>query len=103
LIFENCQSPLEQIFISSLFLLFIKNGILGFSITPHLPDIEDSIKNYRKNHKGILKHIDNYKDATEDLNLTNFKTFFKKTYYHTPKNNDTILCKSSKVFIIIIV
>ncbi|MEG0926788.1 endonuclease domain-containing protein [Chryseobacterium sp.] len=85
LIFENCQSPIERIFISSLLLLFIKNGILGFSITPRLPDIEDSMRNYRKNHKAILKLINNYKDTTGDSNLTNFKTFFKETYINVGK------------------
>ncbi|MDQ1855788.1 endonuclease domain-containing protein [Chryseobacterium sp. WLY505] len=89
LIFENCQSPIERIFISSLLLLFIKNGILGFSITPRLYDIEECMKNYRKNHKAILKLIENYKDDTGDFNLTNFKTFFKQKYIDIGKYTET--------------
>jgi hypothetical protein len=83
LIFENCQSPIERIFISSLLLLFIKNGILGFSITPRLPDIESSIRNYRKNHKGILELIKSYKDLSGDSDLANFKKFFQEKYIDT--------------------
>lgn len=80
LIFENCQSPIERIFISSLLLLFIKNGILGFSITPRLPDMEVGMKNYRANHKAILKLIENYKNVTGDSTLTNFELIFKEKY-----------------------
>lgn len=80
LIFENCQSPIERIFISSLLLLFIKNGILGFTITPNLPDMEEGMKNYRSNHKSILKLIKSYKDTTGDLDLTNFEKSFKEKY-----------------------
>lgn len=80
LIFEICQSPIERIFVSSVLLFFIKNGIMGFSITPKLPDIESSIANYRENHKGILKLIKSYKDKTGDLTLENFKQNFTERY-----------------------
>ncbi|MBS7255984.1 endonuclease domain-containing protein [Flavobacterium branchiicola] len=80
LIFENCQSPIERMFISSLLLLFVKNGILGFTITPKIPDIESTMKIYRDNHKKMLKIVESYKVKTGDLNLINFELSFRKTF-----------------------
>jgi hypothetical protein len=84
LIFENCQSPIERMFVSSLLLLFIKNGILGFTVTPKLDDAEMGMKIYRENHEGILNMVDSYKKSTGDLNLKNFESTFKE------------LCKTTK-------
>lgn len=101
LIFENCQSPIERIFVSSLLLLFVKNGIVGFSITPRLPDIEDSMSAYRNNHKAILKLIENYKHSSGDYTLSYFKTFFKENYIDVGKYTEDDYCEICEHYYIV--
>lgn len=77
-IFKYCRSPIEKIFVNSLVLLFLKNGIMGLHITQPLKDAETEIANYRTAHKNIMHLAEQYKKNSGDNEMKNFESFFQK-------------------------
>ena len=71
-IFKYSESPIERIFLNSLILLFIRNGMPCLHFAPPAKDVLKYIDNYRNIHLAIMKHIDSYKNATGDHELLNF-------------------------------
>ncbi len=77
-IYDNCESPIERIFLSSLMLAFIRNGFPCLHFTPPAKDVEENIKNTRETHLGIMRFIESYKTATGDTDLSNFQNALLK-------------------------
>lgn len=78
LIYQYCESPIERIFLSSILLLFIKNGYPCLHFTEPLKDAESFINGYRENHLAIMRLIDIYKETTGDKELSNFEEALRK-------------------------
>lgn len=78
LIYKYCESPIERIFLSSILLLFIKNGYPCLYFTEPLKDAESYIDEYRENHLAIMRLIDSYKKTTGDKELSNFEEALRK-------------------------
>jgi hypothetical protein len=77
-VFKHCQSPIEKIFINSLILLFLRNGLMGLHITEPFKDAELEIKNYRTAHKNIMSLTRQYIEMTGDEEMNDFEVFFQK-------------------------
>lgn len=71
-IFKYCQSPIERIFLNSLVLLFIKNGLPCLHIMGPSDNVEEDMALYRKHHLSIMSFIQRYKDKTGDKELEYF-------------------------------
>jgi hypothetical protein len=78
IVFKTCKSPIEQIFVNSLQLLFLKNGNMGLHLTPPFKNSTLEMANFRTAHNNILSLANQYVEMTGDSEMNDFEEFFDK-------------------------
>jgi hypothetical protein len=67
IVFSVCESPIEKVFINSLFLCFIKANPLYLIITPPFQNAPKDMTEFRSYHAKFLEFIDWYKRRNVSL------------------------------------
>lgn len=67
IVFSVCESPIEKVFVNSLFLGFIKANPLGLIITPPFRNTPQDMENFRVYHTSFLEFTDWYKKRNGSL------------------------------------
>ncbi len=67
IVFSVCESPIEKVFINSLFLRFIKTNPLELIITPPFRNTPQDIEDFRSDHANFLEFTDWYKKRNGSL------------------------------------
>lgn len=77
-VFNNCQSPIERMFLNSLMLLFLRNRMPCLFVTAPFFDTEFELARFRKHYEIIDGLIESYKEVTSDNELIYFEKRLKE-------------------------